>query len=590
MHLLAWLIQPRLTPHEGRETDVVLLGHSMGGILSAEVTLLNKHRILGTVNFDTPFLGMHPGVIASGLGSLFMPAPELPATTPQGSQVESPAQRVAPTDFSAQAGVSVAHRDSETSSMTGLIPTKSTSTTSLPTVSSMSLDLPTKDPNYDPPFSNDTRTPQRTGWANAFHFLNKHSDGLANAMQAYVKSHWEFGGTMADYKGLKSRYEQLRALDDLDMNDLARTRFVNYYTASTGRPKKPKSQPGSRTQTGQLSDDSSRIEEETHRASLEGVDAHSVASTPKLSMEAPEGGAVPTDETRPATEHRTEHRDRPGDDGVPFESDQELDHVDPTPITDCEPEEYTSDYGSPILQLASPTGNSSSATDGRSSPRLPPIPPTPEEPPEFDPTPYTDRDALRLAEKEYSRKIKAHQRAMKDREKTISDRRKYLEKKAKEAAKEREKALKAQEKERMKGMEKGERERAKQEAEDKKRAEKEEREEKTRIEKERAKAEKEAQKNAAGDTISLGKASSMESKGGHNGSGPEKPKRDKKFCILPPKVNGRIDPCWVRVFMPGMDEVGAHCGLFNVDGERYRTFVGEVADRIELWIEESTGR
>lgn len=56
----------------------------MGGILSAEVVLKKskpgdtvysfQHRILGTVNFDTPFLGMHPGIIASGLNSLFKPA------------------------------------------------------------------------------------------------------------------------------------------------------------------------------------------------------------------------------------------------------------------------------------------------------------------------------------------------------------------------------------------------------------------------------------------------------------------------------------------------------------------------------------
>ena len=54
------------------------------------------------------------------------------------------------------------------------------------------------------------------------------------------------------------------------------------------------------------------------------------------------------------------------------------------------------------------------------------------------------------------------------------------------------------------------------------------------------------------------------------------PSRDEK---------GQIDPCWVRVFMAGVDEVGAHCGLFFVDGERYEWFVGDVAGRIEDWIE-----
>ncbi|KAI7518793.1 hypothetical protein KC331_g21021, partial [Hortaea werneckii] len=72
-----------LEPHEDESTDVVLFGHSMGGLLAAEVVLLPppppasrpfKHRILGTINFDVPFLGMHPGVVRSGLASIFKPA------------------------------------------------------------------------------------------------------------------------------------------------------------------------------------------------------------------------------------------------------------------------------------------------------------------------------------------------------------------------------------------------------------------------------------------------------------------------------------------------------------------------------------
>lgn len=72
-----------LSPHESFSTDVVLLGHSMGGLLAAEIVLTPpsapaarplKHRILGTINFDVPFLGMHPGVVRSGLSSIFKPS------------------------------------------------------------------------------------------------------------------------------------------------------------------------------------------------------------------------------------------------------------------------------------------------------------------------------------------------------------------------------------------------------------------------------------------------------------------------------------------------------------------------------------
>lgn len=78
-----------LRPHEDAETDVVLLGHSMGGLLAAEVVLLPatseerrregralEHRILGVINFDVPFLGLHPGIVKSGLASIFKPAEE----------------------------------------------------------------------------------------------------------------------------------------------------------------------------------------------------------------------------------------------------------------------------------------------------------------------------------------------------------------------------------------------------------------------------------------------------------------------------------------------------------------------------------
>lgn len=79
----------RLSPFECPTTDIVLLSHSMGGILAAEVVLLrdaaaaarSRHRILGILSFDTPFLGIHPGVITAGIGSLFRASP---AASPPG--------------------------------------------------------------------------------------------------------------------------------------------------------------------------------------------------------------------------------------------------------------------------------------------------------------------------------------------------------------------------------------------------------------------------------------------------------------------------------------------------------------------------
>lgn len=60
---------------------VVLLGHSMGGLLAAEAATdqsnnpdrypgAKPRRIIGVIAFDTPYLGMHPHVVVSGIASL----------------------------------------------------------------------------------------------------------------------------------------------------------------------------------------------------------------------------------------------------------------------------------------------------------------------------------------------------------------------------------------------------------------------------------------------------------------------------------------------------------------------------------------
>lgn len=53
------------------------MGHSMGGLLAADAAtdLSNNRggkpsRVLGVVAFDTPYLGMHPHVVISGIASL----------------------------------------------------------------------------------------------------------------------------------------------------------------------------------------------------------------------------------------------------------------------------------------------------------------------------------------------------------------------------------------------------------------------------------------------------------------------------------------------------------------------------------------
>lgn len=43
---------------------VILCGHSMGGILTAEVAFAAPPgRVIGLISFDVPYLGMHPRVV-----------------------------------------------------------------------------------------------------------------------------------------------------------------------------------------------------------------------------------------------------------------------------------------------------------------------------------------------------------------------------------------------------------------------------------------------------------------------------------------------------------------------------------------------
>ena len=568
-----------LSPHEGPDTDVVLLGHSMGGLLSAEVALLDVHRILGTMNLDTPFLGMHPGVITSGIGSLFRPAPDPPV--PKSPEAKTRTLDVTRTSNNEgiQSSASSSYFGSEAIASR---PTESSSTSM--TQLSAALDLPNKDPNFDPPFVNDVRLPQRTGWSNAWHFLNKHSDDLRKATQSYVKSHLEFGGAMADFQGLKNRYGKIRALEDV--RPPRRTRFVNYYTAATGRPKKPKDSPplASRNQNVLLDEGSSQMALQMHEASSDNLEGHTPELSPRISVEKPDYEEI--------TEGDAYDRDEALLDASPS-----IDQLHSIPTTndvtdDDEPEVEVYDHGKPSALRPSksdatsdfsPSLASSSLPPPRAAPSLPPIPDTPKAPAPFEPTLYPDKDARKVAEKGHCRQIKAYKQAVKYRDKAIADRQNLVNKRAKNAAKEQEKLEKTEERERIKaeqrGMEKGERERAKAQREEQKKAEK----ERLKAEKERAKAESDRLKKAC--LHESGPKSDSKSDAGVDPQG-ERPRHDKRFCMLPSKENGKMDPCWVRVFMPGVDEVGAHCGLFFVEGESYEWFVNDVAGRIGDWIEE----
>ncbi|KAF8457750.1 hypothetical protein BGX38DRAFT_1085844 [Terfezia claveryi] len=197
------------------ETDVILLGHSMGGLLAGEIVLLPRlhptdndprryrHRILGLVGFDTPFLGMHPGVVASGISSLFRPSPK-PDKRKETTSMSPTAYEEGPSAEDLVLRKKPEHFD------TGLAPRSD------------------------------------SGNRGIRNFLTKHSGNIPGATMQYVMSHMEFAACLAEPMGLSTRYRRLRGLED--GKELSapggnagiggyRVRFVNYYTVCYGRDK-----------------------------------------------------------------------------------------------------------------------------------------------------------------------------------------------------------------------------------------------------------------------------------------------------------------------------------------------------------------
>lgn len=617
-----------LAPHEDINTDVILLGHSLGGVLSAEVVLKPAsssepkqyhHRILGTINFDTPFLGMHPSVVSSGLGSLFRPAstPPTPNTTSRASEAGS--ARPEALALPAAVDTTDSRPDLNADSVQSFVrPTETlTATTSTSTLPCSSLNLPIDDANYDPPYPNDVHLPQRSGRSNLWHFLNKHADGttlvskskaLSRAARSLVTSHLEFGGCLADYYGLRVRYKHLKALDQ--EKGEKRVRFVNYYTASTGRPRKvrPPHENTVESQMGHWDGQEASVEQDLEDVHLQPTEENAVPlrQSDSAGNIASEQGVVKSDSL---DDQHLFARSASLDDEGATSGVSSLACVSPAPVDGSqeEPEsvikapepagEVSNPDDSPIT-LGDPHSDQILAAGGELSPQasqpaiaLPPIPALPDVPPLFDPTSYTDKDTRKLAEKEHSRSVKRYEHLVKDRDRAIKDRRKLLEKREAAVKKEQEKRTSAQEKEKAKVeadvSKKAEKEKAKAAKKHQAIAEK----ERLAEEKERQKVEARRLDRGVTDPVPLSQAttetSSAEAQEDQNDRDADsRPPKDRKFCVLPSLVDGKPDPCWIRVFMPGVDEVGAHCGLFTVDGERYEWFVGDVADRIEAWIAE----
>ncbi|KAH8159142.1 hypothetical protein CIB48_g9103 [Xylaria polymorpha] len=591
-----------LEPLESPKIDIILVGHSMGGLLAADRPAYQhqnqagyfKHRILGAVNLDSPLLGMHPGVIVSGISSLFR-------------KNETPK---VPGESSTQPAISPG--------ATGL-PSPNISLYSVPsTMSEIPSPAPppapfmrpalTNDANFNPNLPHDVHIKERTWWKNVVHFVKKHnSEGLIDAAANHVMSHLEFGGSMFDINSLKSRYETIRRLEDVDDlkqagfgNVPPQVRFIQYYTICNGFPKKPKGE--------DLEQDDAEVAS-THDSlekgplsplvSLDGHDleprseikedikALSLSNSERSSLEllSPE----PMLDESPATAE--DHSIETGKAPDTRSSDEPLDAIQTSGHDNIKSPTEENLIENKVL--AADITHAVAALDLD----LPAVPEMPQAPAPLNLEDYADKDARKLAQKEANRAQKVYAQAVKDREKAIKDREKIIEKRRKKQAQDAEK--------------------------------------KAKEEKKRRKKEDAAAAAAATTTTTTSSTTLTESKASSSTLDPEasekvpalsdqasqlsapewrsvspdiatkeadakKKEKDKakekrkerekeekkmkqrKFCNVP-KSNGLVDPKWVGVFMKDMDEVAAHTGLFFM-GEHYESLVGDVGNTIVEWV------
>ena len=563
-----------------------------------------RHRILGTLSLDSPFLGLHPGIVVAGIASIFRPAPSPPVENTPPASPASPRY-------------TMESLSRETSAFS------EPSSAQLSSLSLSSSPHPDPhDPSFNQPFFNDVTFRDR-GWVkNIVHFANKHrAENIFDAAKNHILNHLDFGGVLADYPALNHRYRRLRQLEEVDVvgrdasdpRVTARVRFANYYTLSTGREKKakveagpevgPEAGPGAEPKAEPKPDVGTEPEVKTETELEQELEPKSASLDPTPGQTARVGSPDPDP---PVSSPRI---------SVEESSDDEmLEVLEPMPEEDDPPPTYdvaaietaktTDTKAAETLEAleaaetseaievlgtvettetretgetkeAAETKESTEAPTADSPPsdlleglQLPSIPDLPEPPTAPDLSQYTDKAVQKQVEKEAKRAQKTYEQAVKARDKALKERQKLVEK---------------HERKMLKDAEKRDKEALKEARKREKDAEKE------RVAEERAwqKEQQQQQQQQQQQKEPLDEAGGEKEK--ETEKEEKKKKKDRKFCMIPREVTAGQDPTWVPVRMVGMDEVTAHCGIF-LPGPHYEELIGDVGSRVVGWVHEDATR
>jgi hypothetical protein len=143
---------------------------------------------------------------------------------------------------------------------------------------------PAPSPNFDPPFMNDVRLVERGFFKGLMHFVNKNTDNLSRSIFDRVMSPLKFAGCVNNYSELRQRYRHLMELEAAESSP-SRVRFVNYYTASTGRkPQKTKAKPAKKDKKSRKKDEHAAKESNSVEQSQDTTKIDSQESSEKLDV------------------------------------------------------------------------------------------------------------------------------------------------------------------------------------------------------------------------------------------------------------------------------------------------------------------
>ncbi|GAB1522276.1 alpha/beta hydrolase family protein [Rhizoctonia solani] len=245
---------------------VILCGHSMGGLLTAEVAFAAPPgRVIGLISFDVPFLGVHPHVVLSGIASLFKKKEgkdEAEVNDPQHVEIvpkEAGRPYLQGSDSSMSVGLGASTSSLPTPNL-DRSPTPSTGSPLLsppthpsrgalnsasPFAESLHLSGPSApvrvvSPRLEQAFETFGLGPIPQSVHNVVHFLDKHWG--FSGIKDWIVQIFEFGGCLLDPQGLINRYEKMQAWGSDETAGPYGRGWVNLWTVTV--PKRRGDMPG----------------------------------------------------------------------------------------------------------------------------------------------------------------------------------------------------------------------------------------------------------------------------------------------------------------------------------------------------------